>query len=176
MLSTERGAPWGAPPTPLGLTGPVPEWRKDKSSVRCKHLRFLLYHCSQVAGPFKSSLPGLAHSAYQGSEWGGSFVHCGCPQRSTTLRFPGQKSTDDLFPRVPCPTLRKQGMSPCCAASDGWSPLSSLLRRAGIPNPSDNGLPWGQVGALLELLPSLIFCWVICQNKTDSQKRNSSAF
>lgn len=136
----------------------------------------MLYHRSQVAGPFKYSLPGLAHSTFQGSGWGGSFVHWGCPQRSTTVRCPGQESTDDLLPRVWSSTLRKPGVSPCCAASDGWSPFSSRLRRARIPNSSDKGLRWGQVGALPELLPSLIFCWVICQNKTDSQKRNSSAF
>lgn len=181
MWSVRKGvAHWGNLPTSLGLTGPTLGQWKDKSSVRCEHARVMLYHCTQVTTPFQPAHPctsEFSHARALIEGWTSCIAAPCCPsQHPTPGRIPGDESTDDPFSQIQTrPWCRRASHLAVRhlwteeRLSQEWSPFSFLLRRA-------SSLSLQTIQGLPEWLPSWIFHRVTCQNKTDSQKRYSSAF
>lgn len=138
----------------------------------------MLYYYIWQLCPLSSPFPEPANSHRPRLWWG--YEIC-VLQPLAVLHFPLQFGSQDMNLQMYLSQLRVQPRWNWTSLLATWrlppkDGVSSLLRGARSQTPSYDGLMWGQFKDLPESFFPLIFHVVTCHNKTDSEKRNSSAF
>lgn len=139
----------------------------------------MLYYYIWQLCPLSSPFPEPANSHRPGLWWGHEI--CVLQPLAVLLRFPLQFGSQDMNLQMFLSQTRVQPQWNWTSLLATWrlppkDGVPSLLRGTRGQSPSYDGLMWGQFKDLPESFFPLIFHVVTCHNKTDSKKRNSSAF